>query len=158
VRAYNRNPEPTVGLLENLMGARRREEGAWELRGESRGGWIALDAAPEEPGRQSAGTVHHVAWATTDAEQPSWLQALRDANVHSTDIIDRHFFHSVYFREPGGVLFELATREPGFTVTGPVGEFGRRVILPPWLESSRDAIEARLTPLPDPRADWAVKS
>src|SRR5260370_4582120 len=71
MRAYNRSPEPTAGLLENLMGARRRPEGDWELRGESRGGWIALDEAPEEPGRQSAGTVHHVAWATTDAEQPA---------------------------------------------------------------------------------------
>ena len=74
-------------------------------------------------------------------------------------MIDRHYFHSVYFREPGGVLFELATEEPGFTVDGTVEELGRRIILPPWLESRREQVEQRLTPLPDPRADWpAVRS
>ncbi len=72
----------------------------------------------------------------------------------NSGIIDRHYFHSLYFREPGGVLFELATEEPGFTVDGPVEELGRRIILPPWLESRRAEVEARLTPLPDPRADW----
>jgi glyoxalase family protein len=73
-------------------------------------------------------------------------------------VIDRHYFHSVYFREPGGVLFELATEEPGFTVDGPVEELGRRIILPPWLESRRPEVERRLTPLPDPRADWPSRS
>ena len=71
--------------------------------------------------------------------------------------VDRHYFRSIYFREPGGLLFEIATEEPGFTVDGPVEELGRRVILPPWLEPQRAAIEARLTPLPDPRADWPVQ-
>jgi glyoxalase family protein len=76
--------------------------------------------------------------------------------VPNSGIIDRHYFHSLYFREPGGVLFELATEEPGFTVDGPVEELGRRIILPPWLEPRRAAVEARLTPLPDPRVDWAL--
>ncbi len=154
VRAYGQDPGGTATVLEGLMGAQPDADGRWELRGERRGGWIAVDPPPEQPGRQSAGTVHHVAWATTDAEQPRWLERLRRARVPNSGIIDRHYFHSVYFREPGGVLFELATEEPGFTVDGPVEELGRRIILPPWLEAQRATAEARPTPLPDPRADW----
>ncbi|MGQ0600206.1 MAG: VOC family protein [Anaerolineales bacterium] len=154
VRAYSYRPELTAALLEQLMGAARRENQVWELRGERRGGWIALDPAPTAPGRQSAGSIHHVAWYTTDAEQGLWLERLNNAGVQHSGIIDRHYFHSLYFREPGGVLFELATEEPGFTVDSPLEELGRKIILPPWLESQRAAIEARLTPLPDPRAGW----
>ena len=156
VRAYSGAPDGTTAVLEQLMGARRRDDGAYELRGDKRGGWIALDEPPAERGRQSAGTVHHVAWGTTDAEQGEWLDRLNEARVPNSGVIDRHYFHSLYFREPGGVLFELATEEPGFTVDGPVEELGRRIILPPWLESRREQVEARLTPLPDPRADWPV--
>jgi glyoxalase family protein len=154
VRAYSVRAEQTAQLLERLLGAARGDGERWELRGERRGGWIALDPVPEQPGRPSAGTVHHVAWYTTDAEQGAWLQRLKEAGVPNSGIIDRHYFHSLYFREPGGVLFELATEEPGFTVDGPVEELGRRIILPPWLEPQRAEVEARLTPLPDPRADW----
>lgn len=156
VRAYSFRPEATARLLEGLMAARRLDGDAWELRGGSRGGWIALDPAPQERGRQSGGSVHHVAWATTDAEQGAWLDRLNQAGVPNSGIIDRHYFHSLYFREPGGVLFELATAEPGFTVDGPVEDLGKRIILPPWLESQRAAVEARLTPLPDPRAGWTT--
>lgn len=157
VRASSFRPEQTALLLEGLLGAERRGRGTWELRGERRGGWIALDPVPEQPGRQSAGTVHHVAWATTDAGQGAWFRRLNEAGVRSSGIIDRHYFRSLYFREPGGVLFELATEEPGFTVDGPVEELGRRIILPPWLEPQRAAVEARLTPLPDPRATWVQR-
>jgi glyoxalase family protein len=154
VRAYSAAPQGTTAVLERLMGARRRDDDAFELRGDKRGGWIALDEPPAERASQSAGTVHHVAWYTTDADQGDWLERLNSAGVPNSGIIDRHYFHSLYFREPGGVLFELATEEPGFTVDGPVEELGRRIILPPWLESRREEVEARLTPLPDPRADW----
>jgi glyoxalase family protein len=158
VRAYAGAPQATATLLEQLMGASVREHGVYELRGERRGGWIALDEPPAERGRPSAGTVHHVAWHTTDAEQGAWLERLDEAGVPNSGVIDRHYFHSVYFREPGGVLFELATEEPGFTVDGPVEELGRRIILPPWLEPRRAEVEARLTPLPDPRAAWPVEA
>lgn len=154
VRAYSHHPDGTAAVLESLMSAGRRDDGRWEVRGGKRGGWLALDEPPAEGGRQSAGTVHHVAWGTTDAEQGQWLERLNAARVPNSGVTDRHYFHSVYFREPGGVLFELATEEPGFTVDGPVEELGKRIILPPWLESQRAQIEARLTPLPDPRADW----
>ena len=159
VRAYSRTAQGTTALLEQVMGAEPRDGDHWELRGDKRGGWIALDEPPAEPGRQSAGTVHHIAWATTDAEQGAWLDRLNEIGIPNSGVIDRHYFHSVYFREPGGILFELATEEPGFTVDGPVEELGKRIILPPWLESRRAETEARLTPLPDPRADWpAVQS
>lgn len=161
VRAYSAAPTATQALLGQLMHATPlpAAEDAWELRGDKRGGWIALDEPPEERGRQSAGTVHHIAWHTTDAEQQQWLDRLNEARVPNSGVIDRHYFHSVYFREPGGVLFELATEEPGFTVDGTIEELGRRIILPPWLESRRAQVEQRLTPLPDPRADWpAVRS
>jgi glyoxalase family protein len=161
VRAYSSAPDSTRALLEQLMGARQlpAEGAAWELRGDKRGGWIALDEPPAERGRQSAGSVHHIAWYTTDAEQGEWLERLNQARIPNSGVIDRHYFHSVYFREPGGVLFELATEEPGFTVDGTVEELGRRIILPPWLESRREQVERRLTPLPDPRAGWpAVRS
>jgi glyoxalase family protein len=155
VRAYTGHPEGSAVVLERLMGAVARGEDGWEIRGGRRGGWIAFDPAPEEPGRQSAGTVHHIAWATKDADAPRWVKTLDEVGLGSSGIVDRHYFHSVYFREPGGILYELATEEPGFTVDGPVEELGRKIILPPWLEEQREAIEARLTPLPDPRAAWA---
>ncbi len=154
VRAYSAAPKATTLVLEQLMGAGRRDDGAFELRGDQRGGWIALDDPPAERARPSAGTVHHVAWSTTDAEQGAWLERLNAAGVPNSGVIDRHYFHSVYFREPGGVLFELATEEPGFTVDGPVEDLGKKIILPPWLEGRRAEAEARLTPLPDPRAGW----
>ncbi len=153
VRAYSHRPRSTAALLEGLMNGERRDRDVWELRGSARGGLIALDPAPAEPARPSAGTVHHLAWSTTEAEQGRWLERLREVGVPNSGLVDRHYFRSVYFREPGGILFELATEEPGFTVDGPVEELGRRIILPPWLEAQREAIEARLTPLPDPRAD-----
>jgi glyoxalase family protein len=156
VRAYSANPAASVALLERLMGAQRRGEDAWELRGERRGGWIAFDPAPAERGRQSAGIVHHVAWGTTDADMPGWIEAVSAAGVPNSGLVDRYYFHSLYFREPGGVLYELATEEPGFLIDGPVEELGRRIILPPRLESQRERIEARLTPLPDPRAATAA--
>jgi glyoxalase family protein len=156
VRAYSARPDLSALVLERLMNATRREDEAdtFELRGERRGGWIAWDPAPDAPGRQSAGTVHHIAWGTTDAEMQSWIDAVTSAGIPNSGYVDRHYFHSLYFREPGGVLYELATREPGFTVDGPVEELGTKLILPPYLEPRREEIAARLTPLPDPRAAW----
>ena len=154
VRAYATDPERSRVVLEHVLGATPAADGAWELRGERRGGWIAYEPAPAEPGRQSGGSVHHVAWGTTAAEHPSWHERLSGAGVQVTPIIDRHYFHSIYFREPSGVLYEIADDAPGFTVDLPLDELGTKVILPPFLEHQRDEIEARLTPLQDPRADW----
>jgi glyoxalase family protein len=152
VRAFTTDPARSGALLESVLGGQRVDDGSWELRGERRGGTISYDPAPPEPGRQSAGTVHHVAWGTTVDEHPRWLDRLGEAGVRSTPIIDRYYFHSIYFTEPSGVLFEIADDAPGFTVDAPVEELGSTIILPPFLEDRRAEIEARLTPLPDPRA------
>ncbi len=163
VRAYSAHAEGSGVLLERLMGATSPSaedawiggEQAWELRTERRGGWIAFDPAPAEPGRQFAGTVHHIAWGTVDADLARWIDAVTEAGIPNSGYVDRHYFHSLYFREPGGILYELATEEPGFLVDGlDIAELGRKIILPPFLEDQRAAAEARLTPLPDPRADW----
>ena len=153
VRAYAPHPEHSGAVLEQLLGATALGDDRWELRGEVRGGTIAYDAPPAEPGRQSAGTVHHVAWGTTVAEHPRWEELLRGAGVRTSGIVDRHYFHSIYFREPSGVLFEIADDGPGFTVDGySIEQLGSAIILPPQLEPERERIEAILTPLPDPRA------
>jgi glyoxalase family protein len=156
VRAYSADPAGSALMLERLMGARRLgDQERFELRGDRRGGWIAFDPAPPEPGRQSAGVVHHIAWGTVDAELGAWIERVQEAGIPNSGYVDRHYFHSLYFREPGGVLYELATEEPGFLVDGlPLAELGTQVILPPFLEPQREQIERRLTPLPDPRADW----
>jgi glyoxalase family protein len=155
VRAYSFNPDSTAALLERLLGAEPAGDDRWELRGERRGGQYRLDPAPDQRGLQGAGTVHHVAFGTTVAEHPQWFERIRRAGVQSSPVIDRHYFHSIYFREPGGVLFEIADDGPGFTVDVPLDELGSKVILPPRLEPHRAQIEAVLTPLPDPRASWA---
>src|SRR4051812_19231771 len=153
VRAYHRDPSQSAALLERLLGARSLGEGMWDLRGSRRGSFVAYDAPPPLPPRPGAGTVHHVAWGTTVAEHPRWEDRLTSAGVPTSGIIDRHYFHSIYFREPSGVLFEIADDGPGFTVDVPLEELGSKVILPPRLEPYRTEIEAQLTPLPDPRAD-----
>jgi glyoxalase family protein len=154
VRAYGGRVASTGRLLEEVMGATSPTEYRWELTGSARHGAIAYDAPPTLPGRAGAGTVHHVAWATEPADHERWLERLHRGGVSSTPIIDRYYFRSIYFREPSGVLFELATKGPGFTVDLPLERLGRELVLPPMLASRRVEIEARLTPLRDPRADW----
>ncbi|HET9133423.1 MAG TPA: VOC family protein [Gemmatimonadales bacterium] len=149
VVAYGDRFEGTQRVLEEVMGAAQIADGAWELRGDSRRGTIRFDAAPTWRSLQGGGTVHHVAWATEPAEHDAWLERLRAHEVASTEVIDRHYFRSIYFREPSGVLYELATKGPGFTVDDPLEQLGSRLILPPMFEPDRAAITARLTPLPD---------
>lgn len=155
VRAFSADPQRSGAVLEGAMGGQPAGAATWEMRGAHRGGSIAYDPPPPERGIPGAGTVHHVAWGTTVAEHPRWVERLAEHGVPSTPVIDRHYFHSIYFREPSGVLFEIADDGPGFTVDSPVEELGRRIILPPRFERQRAQIEAHLTPLPDPRAAWA---
>jgi glyoxalase family protein len=159
VRAYSAAPDRSALILEQLLGARAQGDDRWELRGDARGSFIAYDPPPAERGRQSAGTVHHVAWGTTVAEHPRWEELLRGAGIQTSGIVDRHYFHSIYFREPSGVLFEIADDAPGFTVDGyTIEQLGSVIILPPQLEAQRERIEPILTPLPDPRAAWPTRS
>ena len=154
VRAYAARAAATQAVLERVLGGSPAGEGRWEIRGGHRGGTYALDPAPAAPGRPGAGTVHHVAWATSVEEHPRWVDHLQAAGLHSTPVVDRYSFRSIYFREPGGVLFEIADEGPGFTRDMPLAELGTRVSLPPAFAARRAEIEARLTPLPDPRAGW----
>ena len=151
VRAFAADPERSRGLLEEALAFEARDDG-WEARGASRGGTYAYDAPPAERGVQGAGTVHHVAWASSDDEHEAWGQRARAGGAHPTDVIDRHYFRSIYFREPSGVLFELATPSPGFTVDEPLETLGETLSIPPKLEPYRDEIEAALRPLPYRRA------
>ena len=146
VRVYGRR-DGSRRILEDVMGATPIGEWTWEVRGVSRGGTIAFDAPPDLPGRPSAGTVHHVAWATEYAEHEAWLDRLNAAGIRSSGIVERFYFRSIYFRESTGVLYELATKGPGFTVDAPLEELGTRLILPPAFEPRRAEIEARLSPL-----------
>ncbi len=154
VRAFVRSPEPSGEFVSRVLGGVPGGDGAWMLRGPSRGGWIAFDAAPVEPGVPGAGTIHHVAWGAPDDEHAGWVERLREHRVGSTDVVDRHYFRSIYFREPGHVLYEIASAGPGFARDGGAEDLGRRLILPPWYEPERARIEAALTPIPDPRAGW----
>ncbi len=154
VRAYSADPARSRALLEETLGLEPRGEDAWEARGERRGGWIAYDAPPEERGIGGAGTVHHVAWATEIAEQEAWQQRVAEAGHQPTPVIERFYFKSVYFREPSGVLFELATLGPGFATDEDPQHLGERLSLPPAFEHLREQIEPQLTPLPNPRESW----
>ena len=158
VRAYGL-PERSRRVLEDVLGATAIEvpagaSAAWELRAAKRGGLFILDPPPADRTRQGAGSVHHVAWNAPMAEHARWVDGLAVGGVPSTDVIDRHYFRSIYFREPSGVLFEIASDGPGFDRDGTVEELGTKLILPPWYESRRAEIEARLTPIEDPRAHW----
>ena len=104
---------------------------------------------------KGAGTVHHVAWTIADRAYDWWIERLRDAGVELVEVADRYYFRSVYFRLPGGVLFELATRGPGFGVDEPLETLGSRLSLPPEFAALRSELEASLVPLVDPRERWS---
>ena len=151
VRAYALDPARSTALLEETLGFQPRGDDTWEARGDKRGGWYAYDPAPEGRGVPGAGTVHHVAWATEQAEQDAWQQRVAEAGYRPTQVIDRFYFKSIYFREPNGILFELATLGPGFATDEDAEHLGERLSLPPDFEHLREQIEPKLTPLPNPR-------
>ncbi|MBJ7331322.1 MAG: VOC family protein [Solirubrobacteraceae bacterium] len=150
VRAYG-DPEPSRRLFE-ATGLTEREPGTWEAAGVDRRGSVAWDTAPG-PGIQGAGTIHHIAWfAADDPELDAFRATVREAGGHPTPIIDRQYFHSVYYRIPSGVLFELASGDIGFDVDEPIESLGEALKLPPQHERLREHLEQILTPLPNPRA------
>jgi glyoxalase family protein len=151
VRAYGIDPERSRPLLEDTLGFRPTEDNVWEARGSKRGGFYAYDGPPNERGIPGAGTVHHVAWATEVDEIESWRERVAESGLRPTPVIDRFYFRSVYFREPNGILFELATLGPGFATDEDPDHLGERLSLPPDFEHLREQIEPRLTPLPNPR-------
>jgi glyoxalase family protein len=147
--------EPTAAILTDVLGFKQAgREGPlvrYEADGAPGNGNIVIirEAGGFLPGRMGRGSVHHIAFrAADDAEQAQMAQKARDTHrVSTTPQIDRHYFRSIYFREPGGILFEIATDPPGFAVDEPVAALGRELKLPPFLEPRRREIEAVLPPL-----------
>ena len=161
VRVSEGRIEPTVAFVTQAFGMQHAgTDGEWH-RYEGRDPWsgyLELRAEPGVPrGAWGVGTVHHVAWRVQDDEEELAVQrAVRAAGGNPTSVIDRFWFKSVYFREPGGVLFELATDGPGFGVDEPLDKLGETLVLPPWLEPHRAAIEARLPRLRLPHEEAAA--
>lgn len=149
------NDEATTPLLAG-MGFERLAQAGNRLRytssDGSSGSLVDLHLLPAAlPGRMGAGAVHHIAWRTPDGEsQLAWRAALTAMAVPVTRVMNRVYFHSIYFREPGGMLFEIATDGPGFTVDEPASRLGSRLALPPWMEAMRRSIEVNLPALAVP--------
>ncbi|HXV05959.1 MAG TPA: VOC family protein [Solirubrobacterales bacterium] len=154
IRAYAAAPDASRRLLETLEFEPAGE--GWEARGERRGGLYMYDEPPAERPLQGAGSVHHVAWASKPEEHEAWRERAIVAGARPTQVIDRFYFRSIYFREPSGVLFEIATLGPGFTVDEPLEHLGERLSLPPDFEHLRDVVEETLTPIANPRTGSTV--
>jgi len=141
--------EPTIDFMRNTLGFEvSNSEGACHrltINGDLPGRTIDVVQSSEPAGVNGLGTVHHVAMAIDDPEEQVRLRdELLGRGIHVTPLMDRQYFRSIYFREPGGVLFEVATTAPGFAVDEAVAELGRALKLPPWEEPNRAAIEAVL--------------
>jgi glyoxalase family protein len=151
VRAYSSRPAGSERLLSEALGFTRAEGERWEVRGDARTGLYAYDPAPPEINRhQGAGSVHHVAFACRHDEILEWRARVERAGAMPTPVIERFYFRSVYFREPSGVLFELATMGPGFAVDEDQEHLGESLSLPPDFEELRTSLEGTLRPLPYP--------
>jgi glyoxalase family protein len=146
VRAYAAQPERSERMLRSLG-----LEPEWVAHGNKRSGFYVYDAPPAERGLQAAGTVHHVAWTSTIEEHEAWRDKVIEGGGQPTPVIDRFYFKSIYFREPSGVLFEIATMGPGFTADEPFETLGESLSLPPNYEQYRAQVEQILAPLPNPR-------
>ena len=143
----------TVDLLVKTMGFRQAGQEGRRTRFETGAGGPhaildVVETAEGPEGEESVGSVHHVAWRAADAKhQSEWRETLVRAGRNVTPVIDRYYFKSIYFREPGGVLFEIATDGPGFTVDESVESLGSSLSLPPWFQVNRDRLDATLPPI-----------
>ncbi len=146
VRAYATAPEASAPFLDALG-----FEPGFEVRGDERVGFYVYDEPPAERGIPGAGTVHHVAFAAPLDEHAGWVDRVRQAGGRPTPVIDRFWFRSIYFREPSGVLFEIASIGPGFATDEDPEHLGEKLVLPPEFERLRAQVEPILTPLPNPR-------
>jgi glyoxalase family protein len=154
--------QKTAALLTDTLGFKlMRQDGnrfRYAVASGVPGAVVDVLCAPEEPtGRVAAGTVHHIAWRTRDDDQQGeWLDEIGRLGYNVSPVMDRKYFHSIYFREPGNILFEIATDPPGFTVDEPLEQLGSKLVLPPWLERTRAQLEAALPPLRLPTSKQAV--
>lgn len=156
VRAYSADSARSAALLGDVLGMEPEGVGSWLARGERRHSLVVYDEPPEKPGQVGAGTMHHIAFAIRDGEEQRWRDRVAAAGLRPTPVMDRKFAKSVYFREPSGVLFELATDRPGF-VLEPADSLGESLVLIGDLENRRAELEKRFPLLANPRAatvDW----
>jgi glyoxalase family protein len=157
VRAFSSAPEDSAAFFEQSLGFVRHGDGLWVVPGDDRRGWYRFDQPHDVEPRSGAGTVHHIAWASQMDDHAAWRARVEDGGMLPTPIIDRFWFRSIYFREPSGVLFEIATLGPGFTVDEDLETLGEHLVLPPKFERLRDRLEDVLTPLPSPRRRLAAQ-
>ncbi|TBL77266.1 ring-cleaving dioxygenase [Paenibacillus thalictri] len=144
-------PDKTAHLLERVMGLQKvGQEGAYaryRAAGEL-GNIIDLNVTPVQYGAGGAGTVHHIAWRAKDYEEhEQWRNHVAQNGFHPTQVIDRQYFNAIYFREEGGILFEIATDPPGFARDEPAEQLGEKIMLPDWYEPHREVIEKNLIPI-----------
>jgi glyoxalase family protein len=149
VTLSERNLDPTASMLTNFLGMGLSSETAgaasFSMGEGGAGASVQVIGGIQDRGLQAGGTVHHVAFRAPNLQtMESWRQELVSRGVNVTEVMDRQYFKSIYFREPGGVLFEIATDEPGFDIDEPLLELGRKLKLPPWLEPSREQIQNSL--------------
>jgi glyoxalase family protein len=153
-RAYSLDPGGEAPLLTDTLGFEKLADGEYVLHGERRHVHWAYDRAGDgaaSRGLQGAGTVHHIAFASPDEDHLSWQAQVRRAGAHVTDVRDRDYFKSIYFREPRGILFEIATLSPGFAVDEDPGRLGEELCLPKQHEHLREHLERTLRPVVNPR-------
>jgi glyoxalase family protein len=151
-RAYiARGANADRGLLTETLGFTELSDGEYRLDGAERHFHWGYDATGDA-GVQGAGTVHHIAWHSQDEDHVAWQHRVAEAGMRVTPVIDRDYFKSVYFRQPQGVLFELATTSPGFAVDEDSDHLGEELRLPAQHEHLRPQLEQTLTPLTNPRA------
>jgi glyoxalase family protein len=157
VTLWERDPDRTARLITDIFGyeavGTETTNGVERLRlkapGDARANVIdIIRSNAETTARPGAGTIHHIAFrARSQDEQDGWIETLASAGHRTTPVIDRQYFNAIYFREPGGVLFEIATDPPGFAIDEPVETMGTKLMLPPRYEAMRDRIEQVLPPL-----------
>jgi glyoxalase family protein len=152
VHAFSRPSDQAEPLLTDGLGFTMTGPHTYGVAGGRRQASYVLDEPPSAVGIQGAGTVHHIAWCDRDEDHEAWQEHLAEIGARPTPIIDREYFQSIYFREPGGVLFELATPSPGFAIDEEPEHLGEELRLPRQYERLRERLELTLTPLTNPRA------
>jgi glyoxalase family protein len=153
-QVWEREAAPTVAFMKAALGFQElAREGEWVRYGfaEAPGVVDVRETPNERRGAWGVGAVHHLAWSVADLDEELLVrQQVEAAGGHATEVFDRFWFKSVYFKEPGGVLFEIATRGPGFAVDENPAHLGETLVLPPWYEPARRDIEGVLPPLTMP--------
>jgi glyoxalase family protein len=155
-RAYSAYHGVEEKVLTDVLGFEHQGEGEYRLQGDERHFHWAYDEAPALAPRSGAGTVHHIAWASQDDDHLKWQARVRAADGYITDVKDRDYFNAIYFREPRGVLFEIATMSPGFAVDEDAAHLGEALRLPKQHEHLRAQLERSLQPIVNPRSAKAA--